>query len=111
MIRGTTPDYILTIEDWDLTDKTVFVTIRQGGTQLTKSGAELSIAANAGGSTVAFSLTQWDTLRLRVGTAEVQVRFIDSAGVAYATEIASITVNRVLLERVIAYDAENPTQG
>ncbi len=103
MIRGTTPDYILTIEGWDLTDKTVFVTIRQNGTQLTKTGVELSIATDDNGSTIAFMLSQKDTLSLQEGNAEVQVRFIDSDGVALATEIAPIQVKRVLYERVIAH--------
>lgn len=110
MIRGTTPDYILSIDGYDLSDKTVYVTIRQNNVRLTKTGDEISVASDGSGSTIAFMLTQRDTLQLKEGTAEVQVRFIDSAGTAYATEIANITVNRVLLERVIAYD-ENTAQG
>ena len=110
MIRGTTPDYLLNIDGYDLSDKTVYVTIRQNNTRLTKTGDELSIAVDENGSTIALLLSQKDTLQLKEGSAEIQVRFIDSNGTAYATEIATITVSRVLLERVIAYD-KNTTQG
>ena len=104
MIRGTTPDYILTIDGYDLTDKTVYVTISQGHKKLTKTGNELSVSADAEGSTITFRLSQRDTLGLSVGAAEVQVRFIDSSGMAFATETATITVSKVLLERVISYE-------
>lgn len=103
MIRGTTPDYLLTIEGYDLTNKTVFVTIRQGSTIITKSGDQLTISVDGEKTTIAVTLTQLDTLRLSVGKAEVQVRFIDSNGVARATDRAELTVDKVLLERVIAY--------
>ena len=103
MIRGTTPNYVLTIDGYDLSDKTVFVTIRQGQAQVTKTGEQLSVVADESGSTIAFMLTQQDTFVLSDGNAEIQVRFIDSAGTAYATEIASIVVGRVLYERVIAH--------
>lgn len=108
MIRGTTPDYILTIDGYDLSDKTVFVTISQNGQKLTKTNSELSIAADESGSTIAFVLSQRDTLRLKVGSAEVQVRFIDADGTAWATEIATLTVSKVLLERVIEYGNDTP---
>lgn len=107
MIRGTTPDYVLTLDGVDLSDKTVFVTIRQCSKRLTKSGDELSVAVDESGSTIAFSLTQQDTLLLDVGNASIQVRFIDADGVARATNIAQLTVDKVLLERVIEY-ADNP---
>lgn len=103
MIRGTTPDYILSISGYDLSGKTVFVTIRQGPIKITKSNPELSISTDSKGSTIAFVLSQKDTLSLQEGNAEVQVRFIDSDGIALATEIAPIQVKRVLYERVIAH--------
>jgi hypothetical protein len=108
MIRGTTPDYILTLDGVDLSDKTVYVTIKQCRKLLTKTGDELTIAVGETGSTIAFALTQEDTLGLSAGSASIQVRFIDSEGVARATETAALNVEKVLLERVIEYDADNP---
>lgn len=108
MIRGTTPDYVLTLDGVDLSDKTVYVTIRQGhNKQLTKSGSELSVAVDESGSTIAFALTQEDTLGLIVGSASIQVRFIGADGVAWATKTAPLYVEKVLLERVIEY-ADDP---
>lgn len=103
MIRGTTPDYVLTLDGVDLTGQTVYVTIGQGKTRLTKTGDELSVSVDETGSAIAFSLTQQDTLGLSAGSASVQVRFIDESGIAQATEKAAINVEDVLLERVIAY--------
>lgn len=103
MIRGTTPDYLLTIAGYDLTDKTVYVTIKQDSAVITKTGEQLDVTADSEGTTIAVTLTQRDTLQLHEGKAEVQVRFIDSDGVALATNRADLTVDKVLLERVIAY--------
>lgn len=103
MIRGTTPDYVLTLDGVDLSNQTVYVTIGQGKTRLTKTGDELSVSVDETGSAIAFSLTQQDTLGLSAGSASVQVRFIDAEGVAQATEKAPLTIDDVLLERVIAY--------
>ena len=103
MVRGTTPDYILTVQGYDLTDKTVYVTIRQGQKQITKTD-DLSIAYSEGATTIAFSLTQEETLALAEGSASVQVRFIDSEGMALATNIKQLQVRKVLLERTIAYE-------
>lgn len=103
MIRGTTPDYVLTLDGVDLSDKTVYVTIAQSNKKLTLTGEQLSVTVTAEGSEIAFTLSQEDTLKLSIGEATVQVRFIDETGHAEATEIASLTVKRVLLERVIKY--------
>lgn len=107
MIRGTTPEYVLTIDGYDLSDKTVYVTISQRGTRLTKTGDDLRVVADDTGSTIVFLLTQSDTLRLTEGQADIQIRFIDSQGTAYATDIAQITVGRILFERVIKYAEQN----
>lgn len=113
MIRGTTPDYILTLSGVDLSDKTVYVTISQGAAKkITKTGDDLHIAVHQEDSKdvteIAFFLTQEDTLGLSVGSASVQVRYIDENGKADATDIAALTVDKVLLERVIEYVADDP---
>ena len=111
MVRGTTPHFILTIEGADLTDQTVYVTVRQRQTEITRSGEDLTVTADTSGtapvSTVEVLLSQEDTLALREGTAEVQVRFIDGDGVAEATETATLVVDRILLDGVIEYDPEH----
>lgn len=103
MIRGTTPDYVLTLAGVDLTGQTVYVTILQGMKKLTKTGDALTVEVDGTGSTISFSLTQEETLYLAVGSASIQVRFIDVDGVAQATQIATINVDKVLLNEVITY--------
>lgn len=106
MRQGTTPTYTLTISGYDLTDKSVFVTVSSRGKKITKTNDALSIAYSEGASTIAFQLTQKDTLSLGLGQAEVQVRFISADGNAKATNIANMTVERILLPGVIAYGGE-----
>ena len=111
MRQGTTPTYTLTINGYDLTDKTVFVTIKGRGQPITLTGPRLSIGYDNGVSVIAFALTQPETLALPLGQAEVQVRFIDANGIAKATNIAPITVERILQPGVIAYDLPRRLQS
>lgn len=114
MRRGTTPAIVLTV-DTDLTGFSVFVTIRSGYTEnipdilkcnsknreeITIGNDRLTVEVEEGISTVAFSLTQEETLALVPGKAEIQVRAIHN-GTAIATDIASVDVGRILLEGVI----------
>ena len=71
--------------------------------KITKTGDALIVGVDETGSTISFSLTQEETLGLAVGSASVQVRFIDIDGVAQATEIATLNVDKVLLNGVITY--------
>lgn len=106
MRRGTTPDYLLTVAGYDLTKCTVYVTLKQGPKIITVSGERLSVSwdADANTSSVTFGLTQEDTLGLKQGNAEIQIRFINANGEALATQIRAIPVLPVLFEEVIEYD-------
>lgn len=108
MIRGTTPTYTLTIEGHDLTDKTVYVTLKIGKNLMTLTNDRLSVvySQQQDKSLVEFTLTQEETLSFKVGTGDVQVRFINSHGTASATDIGKIEIDKVLLERVIEYGGE-----
>lgn len=107
MMQGTTPPYALTVEGWDLTDKTVFVTLEgEDHNQVTKTGDDLTIAYSDNDSTIAFRLTQKETFALKVGEVEVQVRFIDANGIANGTNIVKVENLRVLLKKVIRYNGE-----
>ena len=107
MYRGTTPDFVLTIPGVDLTDKTVFVTFEQDYREITKTGDELAVEYGDDTSTISVSLTQQETLGLKKGKADVQVRFIDREGHAEATDKKAVTIDDVLLERVIEYAADS----
>ena len=104
MRQGTTPVYTLTVSGYDLTDKTVYVSVRARGQLITKTNDDLSMAYGDGATTIAFQLSQEETLSLQLGQAEVQVRFIDEHGTAKATDIKPITVERILQPGVITYE-------
>lgn len=105
MIRGTTPHYTLTIEGYDLTQMSVYVTIRHKSyKELTLTNDRLTILYEDDTSSIEFTLTQEETLALNEGVGRVQVRFIDADGDAQATEIASIQIGPILLEGEITYE-------
>ena len=99
MRRGTTPAIALTV-DADLTAYTVYVTLKNGGRELTVTNDALTIEYANQKSTITFALTQQQTLNFKVGTCEVQVRAIKD-GTAIATDIQTIDVGRILKEGVI----------
>lgn len=102
-VRGTTPDYVLVLNGYDLTGKTVYVTLAQGGIKTTLLRDRLTIVAGEDGSTIAFELTQAETLRFKTGEVEVQLKCINSAGKADGSGIGQLTIDRALLEKVITY--------
>ena len=109
MRRGTTPDYQLSIYGHDLTQQSVYVTIKQGcglnETILTLTGERLTMIYDKETmtSTITFSLTQQETLNFKDGAGEIQVRFINAEGDAKATNKKSIPFLPILNEAVIEY--------
>lgn len=106
MRRGSTPDYMLTVAGYDLTSCTTYLTIEQYANQLNLTGDRLTITYDGSASTIVFSLTQEETLAFNSGGADVQVRFIDSQGKAYVTDIQTMNIRPVLFEEVIEYVGE-----
>lgn len=104
MYQGTTPALTLNVDDADLTDKTVFVTIRCGNYSLTKTGEDVAISYAEGVSTVVVRLTQQETLRMQEPIATVQIRFIDENGNADATNKADFEVQESLYPAVIEFE-------
>lgn len=108
MINYTTPTISLTVEGVDITTNDVYVTLEQGNKELTKSGSDLTIAAETVGQTtntnISFVLTQEESASFRFNSSvNVQVNWISSSGVRAATEIKNINVMRNLLDEVIEY--------
>lgn len=99
MRRGTTPAIVLTV-DMDITAYTVYVTLKNHGSEVTLSNDSVTMELDDGKTSIAFSLTQEQTLKFGTGTCEVQVRAIHD-GTAIATDIKTIDVNRILKEGVI----------
>lgn len=107
MIRYTTPILPLEVEGVDLTDnEDVYVTLEQGGLELTKKGSDLTVQYDGETdiSTITFSLTQEETAAFNLNRAvDVQVNFINASGLRDATNIATLPVLRNLLDKVISY--------
>lgn len=99
MRRGTTPAIVLTV-DMDITAYTVYVTLKSHSKVLTITNDDLTMDYADQKTTIAFSLTQQQTLDFSVGTCEVQVRAIHD-GTAIATDIQTLDVGRILKEGVI----------
>lgn len=100
--RYTTPPIALLVKGQDITSATVYVTLRQGATELTLSGNSLTVAASGSDTSVTFALTQAQAGQFNPSTlAEIQVNWLKS-GVRYATEIVKTKVFDNLLDEVIS---------
>lgn len=111
MRQGTTPIVTLEVEK-EFDNCNVFVTIDQDGMQITKSSRgsnDIEIvkhydeSGNFDYSSVAMYLTQSETLRFEVGSARVQIKWIDFIGDAHATNIGTFMIDESLLMEVIEY--------
>ena len=111
MRQGTTP--IVTLEAAKNFDNcNVYVTIDQDGTQITKSSrgsGDVKITKHYDDdgefdySIVALYLTQAETLKLDVGKARAQIRWVDFIDNAGATDIGEVDITESLLQEVISY--------
>ena len=100
--RFTTPPITLKVVGVDITAATVYVTIKQGTTELNLSGAALTLTKVSSDTNITFSLTQAQSGGLNFSAyAEVQVNWI-AGGVRYATEIAKLRVLENLYDEVIS---------
>lgn len=105
MINYTTPTITLTVEGVDISAFDVFVTLEQGKTELTKSGADLTITTETvqqiTNTIISFTLSQLESAKFDYSRyVNVQVNWINN-GTRNATEIETIEVMRNLLDRVI----------
>lgn len=107
MIRGTTPTFTFTIKNdtVDLAEaQNVYVTIRQGSKEITKTGDDIEVETR----TVNVFLGQEESLGLSEGAnAEVQINWtyldqIDATTIRRAaTKVKTIQITKQLLKRVI----------
>lgn len=104
MIKGTTPTFILTIDDAnvDLTEATVYVTFKQDGDgcrglSLTKTGDDITVSANE----VDVYLTQAETLKFQKGQLYIQLNWVYADGSRACSDIKAIKVDKNLIEAVL----------
>ena len=103
MRRGTTPTIVIRVTGEDFDGATMYVTLEQNSVEVTKTGTDVIVTPSETGSVVNIFLSQEETLEFSKGTAKIQIRWIDSSGVAQASPIKTIQVDPILLEGVIDY--------
>lgn len=99
MRRGSTPTNTFHV-NLDLTEATIFVTYSQNGCiAFEKTGDDLEVTEDQ----IVVSLTQAETLSLKSGRVEIQIRYVLADGTADASNIMSTTAERILKDGEIAY--------
>lgn len=103
MIRGTTPTVRWKIKDDNISfsefDEVWMSFTDLCGKTLTKKTADLKIDPEE--RTISYELTQEETLSLQIGTIETQLRVLFNGGLAYATQIKTFELGKVLKGGVI----------
>ena len=100
IVRGTTPTFTLTFteESLDLTTAVnVYVTIDQRGKSITKTEEDLTVSAKQ----IEVYLSQEETLSFSAGSIEIQANWTTSGGGRCASEVATYTLTKQLLSKVI----------
>ena len=98
--RATTPTFVLTFtqQTLDLTAAhNVYVTFSQGTRELTKTGADIEVAAKQ----ISVYLDQNDTLQFVEGTLKIQANWTGDNGTRAASEVATVELTEQLLKRVV----------
>lgn len=105
MRRGTTPTLQLTLTGVEeISADTLYVTLKQSQREITKTNSDLTIEVLESESVINLYLSQRETLSLRKGPCEIQVRGINILGDAWASDIATIEIKEILKDGVITYD-------
>ncbi len=101
IFRGTTPTISVTV-NLDLTGYTCYLAIgrRANHAQVVVDNTQMTITVDAGVSTLAYTLTQEQTLSLSEGDAQMQLRIIDG-DTALASEWVSVSIGGILQDGVI----------
>jgi hypothetical protein len=101
MRRGSTPKYQISVSGINVSDMgKIYITIEQDTVEFTITDYTLDTNAN----TITFSMTQEQTLSLTADApTKLQLKFINSAGEVYVSDIAYLTVEETLNEDVITY--------
>lgn len=102
-VRGSTPEYSYIADGVDLTGQTLYVAVTQGNRKVQLTGDRLLVAADETGTTIAFDLTQEETLYFQKGSAEIEGKAIDATGYVTPLEPQPITVQKTTIDEVIEY--------
>lgn len=98
MRRGTTPTLKIKVNGANIQQfSKIYVTFRQGETEVTKTNEEIDIKENV----LSIWMSQEDTLKFVHGHVDVQLRAVTESGVAVASGIKMLFMDEILKEGVI----------
>ena len=94
MYRGTTPSISLSVTGLsDIELHSAYLTVKQRSVVIEKTLDDMMIA----GDTLEVTLSQKETLRFCAGlNAEIQLRCLSKNDVAYASDVLTVPVDRIL---------------
>lgn len=96
--KGTTPTFVLTFEDIDLTTAAhVYVTFKGAGGTVTKSDDDLTVTETM----ISVYLSQAETLALSKGAVAIQANWTFDGGDRAASEIVNYSLSENLLPKVV----------
>lgn len=106
LIRGTTPNlvYTCTSEDMDLSTLVeIWFTVKQtlSGAEVTYKLSEEQLLIDVEKKTISANMSQEDTLMFKPDTVEVQIRALGDDDRAYATDIFTVNMKRIIKSGVI----------
>lgn len=100
--QGTTTALLLTVEGHDLTGAgRIVLTIKSKGEQLNLFEDRMKVSSDGTDSLVLVKLTQKETLRIPEYQAELQMRWRNADGEAFATEKCMVDVQGAIYNGVI----------
>lgn len=102
MRRGTTPVLTCSVHGADFSNYRIYATLQQGGLEMTIEDPICETSSE--GCKVTIILTQEQSLRFKKGEALIQLRCINEEGVAVATSIATINIEKILKNGEIYYE-------
>ncbi len=92
MRRGTTPTLKIKVIGMDVAlFKSVYITIKQGSEELTKTNEDIEIKD---GNILSVFLDQEDTLKFLGGHVDIQLRAVTENGLAVASNIKRMTIHQ-----------------
>lgn len=106
LIRGTTPNlvYTCTSEDMDLSTLVeIWFTVKQksSGAEITYMLSKSELLIDTEKKTISASMSQADTLQFKPENVEVQIRAVADDDRAYATDIFTVNMKRIIKGGII----------
>jgi len=104
MIRGTTPFITYRVKnDFDFSKiSEIWITVATWDAEETFKFTASEVELDPVAKTITISMSQENTLAFEEGTVEIQMRILDTDGLAYATKVCELEMNKILKDGVIS---------